>query len=124
MIMTDKERADFEKLSARQKELYSFYKQSHPDWSHNQIMMRLAIDGVLDDPNGPVNGLGGDVEPSAPVLKEILEQAKKFLKDNGIEIDDVIRALNRAIDFLSELIRRGVDYVKDLIRIIMNELFV
>lgn len=123
MIMTDKEKSDYDKLSPQKKELYAFYKKSHPNWSHNQIMMRVAVDDVLDNPAGPVNGKGQDVEPTPEFLREVLSHAKDFLRRSNIYIEEVYRALNSAIERLTELINRGIRYLGSILGDILKELF-
>lgn len=122
MTMTDKELSDYNKLSPQKKELYAFYKNSHPNWSHNQIMMRVAVDDVFDSPSGPINSQGQDAEPTPEFLREVLERAKDFLKRSDIYIDEVFRALNAAIERLTQLIMQGIKYLGNVLKDIMKEL--
>lgn len=58
--MTTKEFNQYNSLSENDKSLYQRVKSMHPEWSHKQIMMRIALDHEVESlaSGGPI---GGDV---------------------------------------------------------------
>ena len=106
--MTNSEREAYNKLSAEAKKEYNHIKMMHPNWSHNQIMTKLAINGTIDN----MVEDGKDVNPDDPnILAQILQGAKDFLKNAGIYIADVFQSIDNALTYLGELIKDGIDYV-------------
>lgn len=67
--MTAEELKQYNALSERMKVEYSQKKTEHPDWSHAQIMTRIALDYTMID--GPIGGFVDDDESLWDKIKNI-----------------------------------------------------
>ena len=106
--MNEEQRRQYNRLTSDQKEDYDRLQRRHPNWSHEEIMARLAIQVKLEQipikPTGPI-----DEDPE--ILKEILQGAKSFLITVGCFLWDVFEVIDDAINTLSSLISRGITYI-------------
>lgn len=108
--MTYEEQLQYDRLSFEDQLEYDHLKAKHPNWSHNQILMKLSIDPTI----GKMIEEGRDVNPEDPrILKEILEGAKSFLIGVGIFIESIFEFIDDALCALGELIYDGISYVGD-----------
>ena len=107
MQMTTEERQDFEKLTPEKKECFDFYSRLYPNWSFNQIMVKLAFDEKTNDFIGKG---GSDANLQDPKTWEIiLEGVKKtLLKFNSVG-SSVFNAIDDAIANLKGLIKAGIN---------------
>ena len=64
--MTAEELKQYNALSERMKVEYSQIKSEHPDWSHAQIMIKIALDHTMT--GGPI---GGDVDDNESLWDKI-----------------------------------------------------
>lgn len=109
--MTTEEQIQYNALSSSEREDYDYLRRKHPNWSHKQIMNKLAIEiqviKVLDKGNT-------DVDFEDPeILIQILKGAKEFLTRVGCFISDFFEAVDDAIDTLTDLILGGISWVGD-----------
>lgn len=111
--MTDKEREEYNKLSSSLREDYDYEKRKHPNWSHAQIMAKIAIGESLgktvEEGGGTIDV--NELENDPTLLKEVLEGAKRVLIEAGIFISAVFDVLDSAISLLSSLVMSGIRYV-------------
>ncbi|MDE5629391.1 MAG: hypothetical protein K2I69_07505 [Muribaculaceae bacterium] len=111
--MTDKEREDYNNLKPSLREDYDYEKKKHPNWSHAQIMAKIAIGESLGE---TVEKGGGtidatELENDPKMLKEVLEGAKRVLIEAGVFIYAVFDVLDSAISLLGNMVMCGVKYV-------------
>ena len=107
--MTYEERQEYERLPYSDQTEYDHIKNKHPNWSHQQIMGKVAFSHKIDDitENGDRN-----INPNDPnILIEILEGAKEFLKGVGIFIEAVFDMIDDALTTLGGWISDGLEYV-------------
>lgn len=108
--MTGDEQKQYNSLSYDQRQEYDHIKRMHPNWSHKQIMTKLALDIKTIE----VVDRGHENPGDAPdILREILQGAKSFLIGVGCFVWDVFEAIDEAIDTLTDLIARGISYIGD-----------
>ena len=67
--MTAEELKQYNALSERMKVEYSQIKSEHPDWSHAQIMMKIALDHTMI--GGPIGGDVGDIDDDESLWDKI-----------------------------------------------------
>ncbi len=119
--MTLQEKEEYNKLTKESKEDYDYQKRKHPEWNHNQIMARVSFETTITETIGKG---GGNVNPKDPkVLVKILEGGKRFLERLGINIGEVMRAINMAINSLKGLISTGIKYIGDTLSGILDWIF-
>lgn len=108
--MTYEEEQQYNSLSYDARQEYDHIRRMHPNWSHKQIMTKLALDlqtiKIVDE--GKQN-----VDDDPEILREILQGAKAFLIGVGCFVWDVFEAIDDALDALGDLIARGITYVGD-----------
>ena len=108
--MTSDEQKQYNSLSYDQRQEYDHIKRRRPNWSHNQIMAKLALD---EQTINVVSKGHENPEDDPEILREILQGAKSFLIVVGCFIWDVFDAMDEAIDTLTGLIARGISYIGD-----------
>ena len=108
--MTSDEQKQYNSLSYDQRQEYDHIKRRRPNWSHNQIMAKLALD---EQTINVVSKGHENPEDDPEILREILQGAKSFLIGVGCFIWDVFDAIDEAIDTLTGLIARGISYIGD-----------
>lgn len=59
--MTTEEFNQYNSLSENDKSLYQRVKSMHPEWSHKQIMMKIALDHAVESHLVSGGPIGGDV---------------------------------------------------------------
>lgn len=102
--MTEQERQQYNSLSWDQREEYDRIQRKHPNWSHKQIMTRIAFD--------PDPFIEAKKDPNSPdVMREILQAGKAFLIEVGCFVWDVFALIDDAIDALTDMIDRGLTYI-------------
>ena len=108
--MTSDEQKQYNSLSYDLRQEYDHIKRRRPNWSHNQIMTKLALDEqtIIVVTKGHENP-----EADPEILRGILQGAKSFLIGVGCFIWDVFEAIDEAIDTLTGLIARGISYIGD-----------
>ena len=109
--MTAEEREEYNRLPKADQEEYDHLSRKHPNWSHTQIMAKVAFNHKTDDMIEKKKG-GKDPDPDDPsVLAEILKGAKEFLIGVGIFIADVFEVIDDALTALGDLIADGISYI-------------
>lgn len=116
--MTDTEREQYNKLSQREKEEYEYQKKKRPNWSHNQIYLKVIMDRQTEV---VIDQKGGTVDPKTLVqdpvfLKQVLEGTKRTLIQLGVFIGEVFEAIDNALTNLGYLIMSGVRYIGDKLK--------
>lgn len=102
--MTDQEIQGYNSLSSEQREDYNYIKRKHPNWSHQQILTKMAFN--------PDPFIEGNKNPNDPeVMTEILKAGKQFLIDVGCFVWDVFELIDDAISSLADMIADGINYV-------------
>lgn len=111
--MTTEERQEYNKLPKNARDNYDYIKRNYPNWSHSQIMTKLAFDGEV----GKIIGKGGsDINPKDPsILKMILEGAKEILKKWKILNFKIKEIIDDTISYLSDQIKKGITYLSDIL---------
>jgi len=105
--MNSEERKQYNQLSAEAKKEYDHIAQSHPEWSHNQIMTKLSVSMSLDD---LVNKGGEDVNPKDPnFLLLVLQKARTWLGKFRTMAEGVLDAFDAVITTLKTAITMGLD---------------
>lgn len=111
--MTDKEKEEYNNLSLSLQEDYDYEKKKHPNWSHVQIMAKIAIGESLgktvEEGGGTIDVT--ELENDPKLLKEVLVGATRVLIEAGIFISAVFDVLDSAISLLGNLVMSGVKYV-------------
>ena len=106
--MTSDEQKQYNSLSYNERQEYDHIRRMHPNWSHKQIMTKLA----LDIQTIVVVDRGHEKPEDDPdLLREILQGAKSFLIGVGCIVWDVFEAIDDAIDTLTDLIASGISYI-------------
>lgn len=106
---------DYNNLSAKEKIRYRQIQTEHPHWDHKQIMCKLAFDRQSDR---IIDGGGNNPNPNDPIiLKQILEGAKRWLKQIGNSINEYIDSALRKIN---NLIKSGIEYIADIFGLLFN----
>lgn len=109
--MTTEELQQYNNLSSAKKREYDLNRELHPNWSHNQIMLKLAVDDSIGD---VLNKGNTDINPNNPVfLRALLNGAKEFLSSVGCVALEILTFLDDAIDSLTDLIAKGISWVGD-----------
>lgn len=123
MEMTIEQRRDYDKLKKEHKEDFAYFERKHPDWTWSQVMTKVQLNIIIDDPKGPL-GDGGDVDPHDPdIWLTILEGVKVALsKFKGIS-DSITNAINGAISSLKQMISLGIRKVGNAIEKILDSIF-
>lgn len=110
--LTDKERAEYNALSYKDQQRYDFEKKMDPSLSHAKIIKIIGLRIVSED---VIKEGGKDVNPNDPrVQKKIFEKFRIFLERFPEVLAKVGNAIDRAIDYLDDLIWKGVEIVVDL----------
>lgn len=111
--MTEAERQQYNNLSSSLREDYDYEKKKHPNWSHAQIMAKIAIGESLgktvEEGGGTIDATGLGNDPK--LLKEVLEGAKRVLIEADVFISAVFDVLDSAISLLGNLVMSGIRYV-------------
>lgn len=111
--MTNEERQQYNKLPKNERDNYDYVKRNHPNWTHSQIMTKLAFDKKAGDfiETGPA-----DIDPAdTSILKMILKGAKEILKKWNILNSKITEAIDDTISYLSDLIKKGITYLSDIL---------
>lgn len=108
--MTGDEQKQYNSLSNVQRQEYDHIKQMHSNWSHKQIMTKLALDIKAIE---FVNKGHENPENDPNTFIAILQGAKIFLIGVGCFVWDVFEAIDEAIDTLTDLIANGISYIGD-----------
>lgn len=105
--------------SDKEKKDYLFYHQGHPEWSHENILKRMALDIVMTDVF--VKGKK-PIDINDPVfLKEMLEKSDGWLNRNFPTSYEKIRPYYRAaIVKIDGYIQKGIKFIQDAIEFIQN----
>lgn len=93
-------------------EKYRYFKDLHPDWSHEQIMAAVSISMSAGN---EISKAGPDISPNEPELvRSILQNARDWLKD---VLPDVFKKVSEFFDILinnvGSLIGKGLTYIID-----------
>ena len=109
---------DYNNLSAKEKKRYRQIQEEKPQWVHKQIMSKLAFERAFDD---TIEKGANNPNPNDPIiLKQILEGAKRWLKQIGNSINEYIDSALRKIN---NLIKSGIDYIEDKLTDFIGWLF-
>lgn len=121
MQMTTEDRQDYNKLTKEQKEEFDYQSRKNPDWSFQQIMIKLAFDEKVKD---VIDKGGSDANLQDPSIWEIiLEGVKTTLsRFNSIGVS-VFNAIDETIANLKGLIKAGVNKIGDAINKLWGKIF-
>ena len=109
---------DYNNLSAEEKKRYRQIQEEKPHWNHEQIMCKIAFERQL---NKTIEEGRNNTNPNDPIiLKQILEGAKRWLKQIGYSINEYIDSALRKIN---NLIKSGIEYIEDKLTDIIGWLF-
>lgn len=95
-------------------EKYNYYKELHPEWSHEQIMAAVSI---AMSAGNEISKAGADVSSDNPeLIQSILQNARDWLK---VVLPDVFAKVAEFFDFLINNIGvwvgKGLGYIIDAI---------
>jgi len=111
--MTNEERQEYNNLPKNERDNYDYVKRNHPNWTHSQIMTRLAFDKKAGD---LIDNGSSDIDPEdTSILKMILEGAKEILKKWKILNSKIMETIDDTISYLSDLIKKGITYLSDIL---------
>ena len=116
--MTIAENEEYNKLSLDEKDEYDFNLKRHPNWSHQQVMAKVAIARTT---NTMVDETPGDIKPDDPkIMAQILKGAKDFLESIECVAGDIIKLIDNALGLLASIIDAGINYVGDKLKQFWN----
>lgn len=118
--MTAEEKRDYQKLAPKYRNYYDFQQSLHPQWSHFQLMNRVAfqikIDGFIDD--------GGNVDPVDPDFwKTIIGKVDQWFSTTFPNLYNKVRdVFSRISAELSDMIKKGIKVIGDFLERLLNML--
>lgn len=121
--MTIEQRRDYDKLTKEQKEDFAYFERKHPDWTFSQVMAKVQLNIIIDDPKGPL-GNPGNVDPKDPAIwLTILGGVKVALSKFKSISASITNAINGAISSLKQMISLGIRKVGNAIEKILDSIF-
>lgn len=118
LIMTATEKEEYDKLSLDEKDEYNFNLGKHPNWSHQQLMTKVAISRTTTT---IVDETPEDIDVDDPkFMALVLKGAKDFLESIGCVATDIIKLIDNALGLLANIIDAGINYVGDKLKQFWN----